>query len=36
MKIGADSDPCDAIEFAVEISRGVEVGGDGIRGRLVL
>jgi hypothetical protein len=31
VKIGADSGPCDAVDFAVEVRRGVEVGGDGIR-----
>ena len=31
MKIGADGASCDAIDFTVEINRGVEVGRDSIR-----
>ena len=33
MKIGADGPACDAVDLAVEINRGVEVGRDGIRGQ---
>ena len=33
VKIGADSCTCNAIDFAVEVRRGVEVGGDGVRGQ---
>ena len=31
MKICADSGACDAVDFAVEIGGGMEVGGNGIR-----
>ena len=31
VKIGADSAAGDAVDFAVEIDRGVEIGGNGIR-----
>ena len=31
VKVGADSGACDAVDFAVEIGGGVEVGGNGIR-----
>ena len=31
VKIGADSGACDAVDVSVEIGRGVEVGGNGIR-----
>ena len=31
VKIRADSPACDAIDFPVEVGRGVEVGGDTIR-----
>src|SRR6478752_2634461 len=33
MKIGADGPACDAVDLAVKINRGVEVGGDGVRGQ---
>jgi len=31
VKIGADRGACDAVDFAVEVGGGVEVGGDSIR-----
>src|SRR6476660_9451071 len=33
VKVGADSPACDAVDFAVEVGGGMEVGGDGIRGQ---